>query len=82
MPGMLACDTTSNMCVACLANSDCASTHGGADGGTPTPFCRTFGGGGGGGGFGNQCVECLPAMGDAGIQGCAAGQMCIGGTCR
>jgi hypothetical protein len=76
-PGAPACDTMTNRCVACLTDSDCAGNA--SDGGAQTPYCRT---GGGFGGFTNQCVACLAPQGDAGTQGCAAGQMCIGGSCR
>ncbi|HZU83176.1 MAG TPA: hypothetical protein VE987_09680 [Polyangiaceae bacterium] len=73
------CDTTTNQCVACLSNADCAGTTGGADGGVPTPYCASAGGGALG--LANRCVECRPATADAGIQGCAAGQRCIAGAC-
>jgi hypothetical protein len=31
---------------------------------------------------GNRCVECLPASGDAGVQGCTGQQVCLVGVCR
>jgi hypothetical protein len=54
--------------VRCLTSSDCSGA---------TPFCTVPGGAT----RLSQCVACLPAMGDAGVQGCSQGQRCVAGAC-
>jgi hypothetical protein len=59
------CDTAANVnaCVQCLANGDCSGT-------AATPFCDTAAAPAA---RAHHCEECLPAAGDAGIQGCDGG---------
>jgi Cys-rich repeat protein len=64
----MVCDMANGACVECLANSDCSGT---------TPVCDPAIMGANA----HRCVVCLPPRlgGDAGVEGCDAGQMCLGG---